>query len=131
MKSLIVDYNDDNKNLITYLTSKFPKVSVNAIHKALRKKDIKVNGKRVNENIKVSFGDEILVYITDDILLGENKKIDIPIVYEDDNIVIFNKPTDLEVEGKNSLSSIMKEKYDYLMPCHRIDRNTTRPCYFC
>lgn len=124
MKCFVVDYNDDDKNLITYLTSKFPNLNVNAVYKALRKKDIKINNKRISENVKLSYGDEILVYITDEILFGENKKIDIPITYEDENIVIFNKPANIEVEGNNSIEEIMKEKYSFLKPCHRIDRNT-------
>ncbi len=124
MKKLIVSYEDDEKNLITYLTSKFPNLNVNALYKALRKKDIKINGKRINANVKLSYGDTLEVYITDDILLGIQKDIDIPVVFEDENIVVFNKPINLEVEGNNSLTSLMKNSYDYLMPCHRIDRNT-------
>ena len=131
MKSLIVDYNDDDKNLITYLTSKFPNLNVNAVYKALRNKDIKINNKRISENIKISYGDEILVYIADEILLGENKKIDIPITYQDENIVVFNKPVGIEVEGSNSIEEIMKNQFSFLKPCHRIDRNTVRACKFC
>lgn len=125
MQNLIVEYEDNNKNLITYLTSKYPKLHINTIYKALRKKDIKVNGKRISENILLYCGDKIDVYITDNLLLGISNNIDIPIVFEDDNIVVFNKPVNLEVEGIHSLSSIMKEKYSYIKPCHRIDRNTT------
>ena len=124
MKTLKIDYNDDGKKLITYLTSTFPNLSINAIYKSLRKKDIKINGKRVNTNEVLKYGDVIELYITDDLLAGNKKSIDIPIVYEDNNIVIFNKPASLEVVGENSLTSIMQEKYEYLKPCHRIDRNT-------
>lgn len=125
MKSLIVSFEDNEKNLITYLTSKFPNLNVNAIYKAIRKKDIKINGKRISQNIKLSYNDKLDVYISDDILLGNKKTIDIPVVFEDENVVVFNKPINLEVDGNNSLASIMKDKYNYLMPCHRIDRNTT------
>lgn len=125
MKSIIVSYEDNEKTLITYLTSKYPNLNVNAIYKALRKKDIKINKKRISQNVKLAYGDKIEIYIADDILLGTKKNIDIPVVFEDENIVIFNKPINIEVEGSNSLTSIMKDKYDYLMPCHRIDRNTT------
>lgn len=124
MKTLIVDYKDDGKKLSTYLTSVFPNLNVNNVYKALRKKDIRINGRRISENEIIHFDDEIVVYITDDILNGTKNNIDIPTVYEDDNIVIFNKPVNLEVVGINSLTSIMKNKYSYLEPCHRIDRNT-------
>ena len=50
-------------------------------------------------------------------------------IFEDDNILVINKPHNLEVTGKNSLTTIIHEKYKDLnflpMPCHRIDRNTT------
>lgn len=125
MKNLNVDFKDDGKSLTTYLTTIFPNLNINAIYKALRKKDIKINGKRINTNAIVHFNDNIEIFISDDLLNGKNKKIDIPIIYEDDNIVVFNKPDNIEVLGVNSLTSIMEEKYPYIKPCHRIDRNTT------
>ncbi len=124
MKKIIIDYNDDNKKISTFLTGKFPNLNVNAVYKALRKKDIKLNDKRINSNEILHTNDVLVVYISDDILNGINPNINIPIVYEDDNIVVFNKPSDLEVVGDNSLTSIMKNNFSFLEPCHRIDRNT-------
>ncbi len=124
MKTLKVDYNGDGKKISTYLTSMFPSLNVNAVYKALRKKDIKINGKRTNSNDVLHYGDIIDVYIADNILNGIKENIDIPVVYEDDNIVVFIKPVGVEINGDNSLTSIMKEKYLFLEPCHRIDRNT-------
>ncbi len=125
MKKLTIDYNDDGKKLSTYLTNKFPDLNINAIYKALRKKDIKLNGKRITNNEILHYNDILEVYINDEILSGLYKNNNnIPIIYEDENIVLFNKPANLEVIGQNSLTSIMKEKYTYLEPCHRIDRNT-------
>lgn len=124
MKSLKVESKDDGKKITTYLTNQFPQLNINFLYKALRKKDLKLNGKRINNNIILHTGDIIDVYINDDFLYGTNN-ISIPVVYEDNNIVIFNKPANLEVTGDNSLSVIMKRHYDFLEPCHRIDRNTT------
>lgn len=125
MVTLNIDYKDDGKKISTYLTSVFPKLNVNAVYKALRKKDIKLNGKRISSNEILHYDDVLIVYISDNILNGISENIDVPVVYEDDNIVIFNKSANLEVVGNdNSLTSIMKLKYSYLEPCHRIDRNT-------
>lgn len=123
MKTLIVEPKYTGKNLITYLTAIFPNLNINIVYKALRKKDIKLNGNRINKNVLLSSGDKLDVYIVDSELNGVNFK-DIKVIYEDDNIVIFNKPTNLEVVGAFSLTSIMKKNYDFLEPCHRIDRNT-------
>lgn len=126
MKKLIVDKKYNGKKLNTFLFAKIPELSPNLFFKTLRKKDIKINGKRINENIAVSENDEILVYISDD-LLANNFKLDI--FFEDDNILIINKPCNIEVTGKDSLTSFIHEAYNNYdfkpMPCHRIDRNTT------
>ena len=121
MKNLKVDYKNDGKKLTTYLTGVFPKLSINAVYKALRKKDIKLNGKRINDNVDVFEDDEIQVFITDDTLLGVSEfKIDK--VYEDDNILVVNKPINVEVV--DSLESKLAKDYNFIRACHRIDRNT-------
>ena len=126
MKKLIVNQKYDGKKLNKFLLENVPNLSSNLLYKTLRKKDIKVNGKRVSENITVYENDEILVYISDTLL--ENVSC-LDIVFEDENILILNKPVQLEVTGDNSLTSLVQNKYktsDFLpMPCHRIDRNTT------
>jgi len=123
MKSLCVEPKDDGKKLITFLSSSFPSLNINYIYKALRKKDIKINNNRINTNVSLSSGDIIDIYISDEYLYNL-KNLQIPIIYEDDNIVVFNKPANLEVVGNNSLTSMMKNDYTFLEPCHRIDRNT-------
>ena len=107
MKTLIIDYKDEGKKISTYLTSIYPNLNVNHLYKALRKKDIKLNGKRISSNEVLHYNDELQVYITDSILNGIKLNIEITTIYEDDNIAIFNKPVDLEVTGDNSLSSIL------------------------
>lgn len=106
--------------------SSFPKLSINSIYKALRKKDIKLNGVRVNKDLCVNTADNIDIYITDDILFPSSN---INVVFEDDNILIVNKSTGVEVTGDNSLTTDIHLKYSSLgfkpMPCHRLDRNTT------
>lgn len=124
MVSLHVDLNDDGKKITTFVTSKFPKLNINNLYKALRKRDVRINGKRVNDNICVHYGDIIDIYISDDMLEARHKKIDIQKVYEDNNILVVNKPKDLEVLGKNSLTDVLEKEYNFIKPCHRIDRNT-------
>lgn len=125
MKKLIVDNKYNNKKLDKFLYDKFPSLTNNIFYKTLRKKDIKINGKRISENINVFENDEIIIYIPDE-LLENNLKIDK--IYEDNNILLVNKPINIEVVGENSLTSIIHKQYsnsDFLpMPCHRLDRNT-------
>jgi 23S rRNA pseudouridine955/2504/2580 synthase len=92
----------------------------------LRKKDIKINGKRISENITVYENDVIEVYISDSLL---EKSIELNTIFEDDNILVIDKPAQIEVTGTNSLTSLIHKQYancGFLpMPCHRLDRNTT------
>ena len=123
MKKLVVLKKYDGNNLITFLQNNFDGLTSSTIYKSLRKKDILVNGIRMKENVKVFENDEITIYITDDLLF---KDIDIKKIYEDDNILVVFKPSGIEVvsETSNSLTSILARDYNYISPCHRLDRNT-------
>ncbi len=128
MRKLIVNEKYNNKKLNNFILDSFPNLNKNTLFKALRKKDIRVNGKRVSDDILLNTGDEITIFIIDDFLFGTSN-IQIDIVFEDENIIIFNKPENLSVTEDNisniTLTSIIKEKYGKnLEPCHRLDRNT-------
>ena len=125
MKKLNVNKKYDNKKLNKFLQDSIPTLTNNLFYKTLRKKDIKINGKRISENVTVYENDEILLYISDELI--ENK-VELDVIYEDDNILIVNKPAELEVVGDNSLTTVIHKQYsscEFLpMPCHRLDRNT-------
>ena len=127
MRNLVVNKKYDNKKLNVFLQDLFDGLSINTFYKSLRKKDIIVNGLRVKENIIIHTGDTIICYIADDHLF---KQINYDIFYEDDNILIVNKPVGVEVvsqdESNKSLTSTLQKKLGYnIMPCHRLDRNTS------
>lgn len=123
MKKLIIDEKYDKKKLHTVLQNVFPDLLLNTIYKTLRKKDIKVNGKRINTDIELHAGDIVEVYIIDSLLY---KQVDYKIVYDDEYILIVDKPSNLEVTGENSLTSILlSDLKTVVYPCHRLDRNTT------
>ena len=98
-------------------------MSSGLFYKTLRKKDFRVNNIRISENIALHTGDEIKVFISDELL--ENN-ISLSVIYEDNNILIINKPINMEVTNEsNSATSILGKKYSYIKPCHRLDRNTS------
>jgi len=124
MKELVVNKKYDGKKLNTFLLDSFDGLSMNSIFKALRKKDIRENNIKVKDNVILSENDVVNVYISDEFLF---KKINFNIVFEDDNILVVNKPEGIEVVSSNSdttLTSILQNDYPYIKPCHRIDRNT-------
>ena len=89
------------------------------MYKAFRKKDIKVHGVRVKQNLILCEGDVVEIYIIDDILDGvpnddyarrdETSKVgtkrksmrglssNFDVVYEDSNIIIVNKAQGIPV----------------------------------
>ena len=108
MKNLIVTDKYNNKKLMNFLLDNFDGLTTSIFYKTLRKKDIKINDKRISENCLLRTGDDVKIYVADDFLY---KKLDIPIVYQDNNIVIFNKPQSIEVTGENSLTDYAKKLF--------------------
>ena len=135
MEKLIVSKKYNGKKLNKFLLENVPNLTYGLFCNTLRKKDIKINGKRVNKDCIIYEGDEILAYINNNALneKSENKIRNIiqnlDIIFEDENILILNKPSNIEVTGNNSLTSIVHSQFKNAkfkpMPCHRIDRNTT------
>lgn len=126
MKKLIVTNKYDGKKLSKFILDNFPHLSTNMFYKTLRQKDIKINGNRINKDCTIYVGNEILIYIADNILYPTIK---LDVIFEDENILILNKPSNMEVTGNNSLTTAVHSKYSdssFLpLPCHRLDRNTT------
>lgn len=126
MKTLIVNEKYDNKKLINFIKNSFPELSLNVLNKALRNKDIRINNVRIKENVVVHYGDSISIYIADEFLY---KNINLEKVYEDDNILVVNKPVGIEVVFSKSddktLTTLLQKEYSFISPCHRLDRNTT------
>lgn len=141
MKSVTINAGQAGKKIERVLQEFFPKLSTGALYKALRKKDIKVNGLRIKEGFVVKIGDFVEVYIIDDLLYGVNKPKQqmFDIVYEDDNLIIVNKypgiTVNSEYEAKNKEDeTLIEQVQEYLNStgstkvkaslCHRLDRNT-------
>ena len=92
MQKLIVEPKFNNKKLSSFLYAHFNGLSSATLHKALRKKDIRINDVRINEDLYVHEFDNVTIYIVDDLLY---KTFDIKTVFEDDNILVVYKPSEL------------------------------------
>ena len=124
MEKIVVDEKYNGKKLNKIVLDKISEINYNIFCKILRKKDIKVNGKRTNKDILVYSKDIIEIYLP-----NSEKRLNIEIIYEDENILVINKKANIEVVGEKSLTTQIQEYYKEKnikpMPCHRIDRNTT------
>ena len=131
MRKIIVDEKNNNKTLSSFLLANFNGLTINLFHKTLRKKDIRVNNVRVTENIVLHTNDEVSIYLIDEYLFKttstSNLKLDI--IFEDENILVINKPKEIAVTesklNESSLEEIVSKQYMFCKPCHRLDRNTS------
>lgn len=109
------------EKLSKLIPENYPNISYNSFQKILRSRDVKVNGKRVSEDIVASVGDDITFYFS------KFSNPEFKIVYEDDNIIVVCKPRNIETEGVKG--SLLEKLSDYLkvslFAVHRLDRNTT------
>lgn len=131
MKKFIVEKSYNEKKLSKFLLDHITDLSYGLFCNTLRKKDIKINNVRTNKDLIIKENDEIIIYISDDVLektTNNKNSIELDIIFEDENIFIVNKPSNIEVTGNNSLTTLVHKKYKSSsfipMPCHRIDRNT-------
>ena len=126
MRKIIVE--KDYKKISTYLQNKFNRLPKGAIFKALRNKDIRVNDVKTSEDISIKAGDELTVYITDDLLFGNVSLSRNQVAYEDENIIVVSKPQNMIVvseENDIGLDKLVSKMIGIeVYPCHRLDRNT-------
>ena len=102
MKKIIVDQ-DDNVRLDTYIASKNEDLSRATIQRLLEENNIIVNGiNNKKSSYKVKLGDEIEINIPEakETKL-EAQDIPIEIIYEDNDIIVVNKPKGLVVHPAN------------------------------
>ena len=81
-----------------FLTEKVPELSRSYIQKLIKEKNVKVNSTVIKSNYKVAKGDQIQITIpdlTEPDILPENIPLDI--LYEDDDILVVNKPKGMVV----------------------------------
>lgn len=101
MKKFVIDLDSSNQRIDKFLFKRYPKIPKSIVYKTFRKKDVKVNGKWVPFDYILKELDEINLFIKENILSDftkdkpylSNKPLDI--IYEDDNILIINKPSGL------------------------------------
>ena len=113
----MINYRNTESGILSkILLREFPALSYSELKVIFRKKDIKIDGKRINSDIRLVGGEEIIVY---------NKDKEIRVVYEDENIAIVHKPIGIEsTTVDKSFSQRSLEEFTGFFACHRLDMNT-------
>ena len=149
MVKLIITENEGNQRLDRFLRKYLKRAPLSMIYKLIRK-DVKVNGKRGHEDTVLQAGDSLVIYIPEDKLAEltapvkkQKARRSFGIVYEDENVIVVNKPSGLLTHGDshekkntlvNQVCGYLQDKGEYNpsvertfapAPANRLDRNTS------
>ena len=149
MKRVVINRNEEGQTIFKYVKKYLEGAPLSFIEKLFRVRDVKINKKRVSKNEIIHTDDVVEIYITDNQYNDFMKEKEAPVfknfpkvVFEDENILIVNKPSGLLVHGDakekritltNMVLSYLASKGEYdpssstFTPAlaHRIDRNTS------
>lgn len=111
---------DSSIDLNVALRKRLPLLSNYQIEKLFKDKDVKVNGVRKTKSCMLHPQDKVEAYF-----MASNEPWH-EVVFEDDNILIVNKRSGIEVvsEDDRNMLDILRMEYAELYAVHRIDRNT-------
>lgn len=156
MYQFTINSNEAGQRFDKYLHKLLPKAPASFFYKMLRKKNIVLNGKKAEGKEKLSIGDEISLFLSEETFLSFQDSLqkesefikayqtlkDIQIVFENQNMLIVNKPSGiLTQKSKDSDLSLNEWLIGYLLfsnaitreslrtfkpsVCNRLDRNTS------
>ena len=138
---LFIIQENQQMRLDKYLAEQFPEQTRSYLQKLIKDGEVLVNGKIVKTGYQLSCNDEVAVNIPEPKELDvEAQEMELDIVYEDDDVILINKPkgmvvhpapghtTDTLVNGllyhcRDNLSGINGVARPGIV--HRIDRDTT------
>ena len=149
MQSLIVSKNEAGQRLDKLLSKYLNLAEKSFFYKMMRKKNITLNGRKCEGSEKLAEGDEVKLFLSDETIekfsqvkLQKVKKVSLNIIYEDDHILLVNKPAGmLSQKAREADESLVEYMIDYLVSngqlsteqlrsfrpsvCNRLDRNTS------
>ncbi len=110
---------EKNESLQAALLSRFAELGKNRVRALIKRREVKINGVRTGENVLLKKGDTVEGYVPDALF----PKIDVRVIYSDDNLVVADKPSGVDSVG--ALPRILYSRFGTLYPVHRLDTNTT------
>ena len=120
--------------LLDFLFETHPGQSKNSVKSLLSNKHVAIDGSPVTQfNLKLYKGDTILIYKQP---LRKITRSNLPIIYEDEHIIVINKPSGLlSIASDNEKSSTayrmlsdyvqQKDKHNRVFVIHRLDEDTS------
>lgn len=139
VRLLVIDAEQEGQRIDNYLKTQLKGVPKSLIYRILRKGEVRVNKKRIKPEYKLIAGDEVRippVRVAEANELPSAKLSSIQalaalILFEDDALIVLNKPAGMAVHGGSGLSFGLIEAMRQLRPgaelelVHRLDRDTS------
>ena len=149
MRVYQIGANEAQQRLDKYLKKLLKEAPDSFIYKMMRKKNITLNGKKCDGSERVEEGDVISLFLADETIekfsevkVQKVKKTKLHIIYEDEHVVLINKPSGmLSQKAKEQDESLVEYLIDHLLDsgkltkedlrsfrpsvCNRLDRNTS------
>lgn len=150
MKQFTISRDDSGQRLNKFLQKAVPQLPGGLMHKYIRLKRIKLNGKRTQADYRLCEGDVLQLYINDTFFEKPDEaqayktaRTDLDILYEDAHILLVNKPAGLVVhaDDNGTADTLIARIHGYLYQsgkwnpadaasftpslCNRIDRGTS------
>ena len=137
---IIIDDLTEEKRLDSYLAECLQDYSRSKIQSEIKRGSVVVNSKETKPSYIIKSGDVIELNIQDNILKIEPENIPLDIIYEDENMLVINKPSGMlthptSVETTGTLVNALLYKYGENLSdingdfrrgiLHRLDRNTS------
>lgn len=134
-----ISQEEEGQRLDNYLIRTLKGVPKSYIYRIIRGGEIRVNKKRAQPNARLQAGDKIRIPPTrtsesTEIFVGHalEKRLKDSIIFEDDCLLVLNKPAGIAVHGGSGLSlgvieALRKTRQDlpYLELVHRLDKETS------
>ncbi len=146
MKEIKITNNEAGQRLDRFLKKYLNKANSSYIYKMIRKKNIKLNDAKAEPEAVLKNDDIVKIFLSDETIEKFREKknliqteIHFKVVYEDDNILVVNKPVGLSTQPDlTSMKSLVDEIKLYLdakeqnisftfkpAVCNRLDKNTS------
>ncbi len=133
-----IDENGHGQRLDNYLLKICKGVPKSHIYRIVRSGEVRVNGKRIDVSHRLQEGDLLrlpplrVAQSSEEIVAGAEIKADLPLLFEDEALLVVDKPAGIAVHGGSGVSFGVIEALRrqrpmarYLELAHRLDRETS------
>ena len=134
----IVEPQESGQRIDNFLIKILKGVPKSRIYKAIRGGEVRINGSRAKASSKISEGDSVRIppvrvaTMSSRVVVPPRLMDSIPILFEDDHMIVVNKPAGLAVHGGTGLEYGLIEAFrqlsehtPFLELVHRLDRETS------